>query len=516
MTASSWPALVKAALLGTERTGRPSTGPPAEPPERETQGSQVDLLFALVATDPGRSAERILLGAAAAVATARRAGRRPERVEAAPPAPAPPVDRPEAGEDASRSLAALLGGTWRQLLAEWLEACGATGRRVPSVWLPAVLDVATADRAVRPAVLGALGERGRWLAAQRPAWSWAGGAAAGEVPADPVAAWAEGTAAERRDLLAAARATDPALGRALVESTWSVDRADDRSAFVERLATGLSLDDEPFLEERALADRGRDVRRAAASVLARLPASRLCARMQERAAGHVALAGGGRSGPAVRLPGDLPPEWAADGVDRPARRGIGERAWWLAQVVSAAPLDAWGPAAGAVAAARAAEHGDAVLLGWATAATRQRRGDWAAALLAAPEGSLPTEAPALLLRVLDQATRSTWLARAIEAAPRQGAGPLLGLAGEVPRPWPAPLVRAVAGRAAAAVLGFGPQAHAARPALLLVAERADPATLDRLLADLASAMQADRRLQAELRRPLALAQLRKDLLAELR
>src|SRR5206468_2949984 len=99
--------------------------------------------------------------------------------------------------------------------------------------------------------------------------------------------------------------------------------------------------------------------------------------------------------------------------------------------------------------------------------------------------------------------------------PRRGAAPYLGLVGLVPRPWPAALVRAVAGRAAAAVLGMDPAAHAARPALELLAERADPSTLERLIADLAAAMQADRRLDAELRRPLALIQLRRDLLAEL-
>jgi len=493
----SWPTLVKAALLGTERTGRPAAvgGPGAA-------GALVDAVVA----DPERPAERALLASAGALATARRAGRRAEHPAAQAPPPAPPVDRPQPGEDAARTLAALLGGTWRQLLPEWLEVCAVGGMRVPSALLPSALDVATGDRALRPAVLGALGERGRWLAGQRAEWAWAGGAAAGAVH-DPAAAWAEGTAGERRALLAAVRAVDPALGRALVEATWRTDRADDRAAFVDHLTVGLSMDDEPFLEERARLDRAKDVRRAAAAALARLPSSRLALRMRDRALAHVQV---GVRWP-VRLPEHLPEDWVADGVT-PARRGAGgERAGWLTQVVAAAPLDHWGPAPGAVRSASHADHGEALVHGWSQAASRQRRSDWAVALLGAPA---PHD-PAALLRVLEPAARADWLARALQAMPPGGAARLLPLAAEVPRPWPPALVHVAAGRAAALVLALPLQAQLARPVLVLAAERAGPAALPRFAAQLAQAGQADRRLQSELRRPLAIAQLRVDLLAEL-
>lgn len=492
-----WPVLVKAALLGTERTGRLSL-----------MGGAGDVggLADAVTTDPERSPERVLLAAAAAVATARRAGQVAVRptVEAGPPAP--PIDVPEVGDAASQTLAALVGGTWRQLLPEWLEVCGTMGRRVPSVLLPSVLDLASADRSLRPAVRGALGQRGRWLAAQRADWRWAVGAAAGEVPDDPAAAWAEGTAAERRALLAAVRADDPAAGRTLVESTWRTDKADDRAAFVEILTAGLSMDDEPFLEERARLDRARDVRRAAAAALACLPLSRLAARMRQRAEAHVDLASG-----AVHLPEDLADDWVADGVERAARRDGGERAWWLRQVLASAPLDTWGSPGSAVAAATRTDHGETLLEGWALAATRQARPGWASALLDAPSGG----DTAALLRILGPSKGAEWLAAALTSARPGRAAALLVLTAEVPRPWPASLVHVAAGRAAALLLGQPLQAHAARPILLLAAERAEPSSLPRFVAELAQAMQADRRLQAELRRPLAMAQLRADLLAEL-
>ena len=502
MTAGPWPGLVKAALLGTERTGRPAA---------EGGGGLVGVLVGAVAADPDRAGERVLLAAAASLATARRAGRVADRpgVEAA--SPASPLDLPEVGEEAFRTLGALVAGTWRQLLPEWLEACGTHGRRVPSAQLPSVLDLAAADRSLRPAVTGALGTRGRWLAAQRADWNWATGAAAGEVPDDPGEAWAEGTSVERRRLLEAVRAVDPALGRSLVESTWRSDRADDRASFVDLLVSEVSMDDEHFLEERARTDRAKDVRRAAAAALAHVPGSRLATRMQERSRRHVGVDGLLRRGLVVRLPEELPDEWVADGVERAPRRAGGERSWWLRQVVASAPLDTWGPATDAVAAAARIDHGDVLLLGWALAASRQHRADWASALLADPA----VEDPAGLLRILDPPDRAAWLARALgEVAPARSAA-LLPLCAEVPRPWPSALVQVAAGRAAALVLAQPVRAHLARPALLLAAERAEASVLPRFTAELAHAMQSDRRLEAELRRPLAIAQLRQDLLAEL-
>ena len=502
MTPGPWPALVKAALLGTERTGRPPT---------DAGGGRIASLLDTVAGDGERSSERVLLAAAGCLATARRAGRPTDRPTAGRPPPAPTADRPEVGEEAAATLAALVAGTWRQLLPEWLEVCGAAGLRVPSALLPPVLELASGDRALRPAVLGALGERGRWLATHRADWGWAVGAAAGVVPDDPEAAWGHGTSADRRALLAAVRAVDPALGRRLVELTWPTDKADERAGFVEILGALVSMDDEPFLEERARLDRARDVRRAAAAALARLPDSRLAARMAERARGHVTSTRRLRRHLVVHLPDELPEGWVADGVDRAPRGGGGERAWWLRQVVGAAPLDTWGAPADAVAAASAADHGDVLLLGWGWAASRQHRPDWATALLSVPA----VEDRASLLRILEPPQRAAWLVRALEAAPAAQAATVLALCAEVPRPWPSALVQVAAGRAAALVLAQPMKAHLARPVLVLAAERADLPALPRFTDQLAQAMQSDRRLDAELRRPLAIAQLRWDLLAEL-
>ncbi len=94
--------------------------------------------------------------------------------------------------------------------------------------------------------------------------------------------WQTGRKSTRSLLLRKLRETDPALALGLVASTWSEESAEERAAFLKMLAAGLSMADEPFLED-SLDDRSREVRRVAAGLLARLPGSRLVQRQLERA-----------------------------------------------------------------------------------------------------------------------------------------------------------------------------------------------------------------------------------------
>ena len=121
-----------------------------------------------------------------------------------------------------------------------------------------------------------LGERGRWLAAQNPEWSWVTGTS-GE--GDNV--WETGDRAARLAYLRKVRETQPGRARELLISTWKVEPAEDRAAFIAVLETGLSQDDEAFLEA-ALDDKRKEVRRKAAALLARIPGSALVTRMTER------------------------------------------------------------------------------------------------------------------------------------------------------------------------------------------------------------------------------------------
>jgi hypothetical protein len=228
------------------------------------------------------------------VALARQAGRLPaQRAQSSAPA-CDEDDLPLCPERAVQHLVALLGGgAQRGLLPEWLAELAQRGRRVPAAQLPALLDLGRTQPDLRSAILPALGKRGVWLAAQNPDWGYASSKLRGlrtESETESLSPqssvlcteWETGARAERAALLIDARKHAPELARELLKLTWATEKADDRSAFVSTFEHNLSMADEPLLES-ILDDRSKEVRRAAAALLVRLPESRLVQRMTARA-----------------------------------------------------------------------------------------------------------------------------------------------------------------------------------------------------------------------------------------
>ncbi len=295
--------------------------------------------------------EARILAAAAVLGAGRRVGRRADRFEGAIDE-APPEDLAAAPEAAVQLLELLVGGQVPlsgvmggggegDLVGHWLTACAAAGRRLPPPLLLPILDAATRRTVLRPPTLRALGRRGAWLAAMNPTWAWAATDADADTDGqhgdDVEARWATAPRPVRLALLASLRAQAPDQARTLLATTWPRETAADRAALVEALRTGLSDDDEPFLEA-ALDDRAAAVRTAAAGLLDSLPRSRRGARMAVRLAPLVHL--DRRRLRDDHLDVDLP-----GGPDAAARRdGLAAGAKGvvrLEQLVGATPLTWW-------------------------------------------------------------------------------------------------------------------------------------------------------------------------------
>ncbi|MEU4577588.1 DUF5691 domain-containing protein [Nonomuraea sp. NPDC023979] len=297
-------------------------------------------------------------------------GRAADEGEAAGGQPVP-EEQAVIGRAAAGRLVRIMGGEQRRLLGEWLEAAAATGRRVPPAVLPELLEHGLSDRSIRAHIGRLAGRRGRWLAERAERWAYLLEEPTGET-------WELGSAADRLAYLRRLRAAEPGEARRLLESTWERETPDDRAAFMAVMAAGLSMDDEPFLEA-ALDDRRREVRQEAANLLTRLPGSRLAGRMAERARRCLTV------GPAVihvEAPEACDKAMERDGVRAKPPRGIGERAWWLQQVIARAPLSTWELPPHRMLRKRMPEWHDEVRAAWVRAAVLQRDPEWARAMFA--------------------------------------------------------------------------------------------------------------------------------------
>jgi len=416
---------------------------------------------ALVGTDrrPAAGGAVGLLDSAAALGLRRRAG-----VDAAHdvalPEPAPPDQAPLASAAATARLAGLLdpftsidgrgAETRLELVDEWLEA----GRLAAGELLPALLDLGRRHRRLRPALLAAGGERGRWLAAQRADWRYLLGEADERELTEP---WDLAPIGRRIGHLTAVRRRDPAAGRELLESTWDEEGADDRSALLGTLDIGLSTADQELLE-RALDDPRREVRGTALDLLARLPNSRYGARMAGRARTCLRI---GAHRVDVRPPGQCDLGMQRDGVTPRAPAGVGQRAWWLEEVLARTPMATWGNPDDLLRLPLPDEWAGVVRRGLGRAAAAQGNGEWAAALVdrlwpeataaQRPDDRLLLEA---LYEALPEQQRAERAADVLRNDPgRATAAGVERLLELCPRPWPAGL--ADAALAAIAVLVRG-------------------------------------------------------------
>lgn len=322
---SIWPQLTKAALLGTRREAVPTIN----------HQSPLHQLLAQVPTD---SPQLQLLTMAGILTLYEANGRLPETQVRPPERPLLPETQAVPPPLLQTHLATLLDGQYTSLLPQFLAQLATANLRLPPMLLPNLLDKATKSATIRPYLLPVLGNHGRWLASQNPAWGYA----SYEVDTFDglMRQWRQSDTVKKQALLNQLRLTHPERGRQLLQSNWKTDAELDRNRFIKLLETNLSMADEPFLEA-ALDDRNHLVRRRAAELLAYLPESRLCQRMQ-RQVGHLLL--WAEDAIVVRFPKVINPALVRDGVvqdDGKMRDKSRLRTRQLGQLITPIPLSHW-------------------------------------------------------------------------------------------------------------------------------------------------------------------------------
>lgn len=372
--------LTQIGLLGTGR----QTPPPAA-----DTGTPLTRLQAQL--DPLQR-EQTLLGLAALTGLHQRIGTLPASDQLPGPTPCPSETKQRINDRANGQLLRLLSGDYPQLLPEWLKLAAQSDRIAQPEALPQLLSLGATKSDLRAAIVPILGERGSWLAAHNQDWAWVSGAVTENEDI-----WQTGEPTARLSFLARLRQTNPQQARELLTESWAKESPDDRAAFATTLGTSLGPDDESFLEA-ALDDKRKEVRRVAATLLSRLPESglvkRMFARIQPLLRYTPATAGSvlklKKATPAaldITLPAECDKAMQRDGIEPKPIGTIGEKIWWLVQMLEAVPLDFWTTEwkvtpAEIITASGAGEWEKELFEAWTRAAIRQKNGAWAAELLA--------------------------------------------------------------------------------------------------------------------------------------
>lgn len=357
-----WQTPISAAMLGTERQALIVP---------QTNQESVDRLLARIdTTNPAKA----LLRAAAVLELAEKAGRVPPIGEVEAVSACIAEELPMCSPLAAESLQRMLAGEYAHLLPQWLETVAAAGFTVPPEYLPQLLSWGSQNGQWRSHLLPVLGHRGRWLAAQNPQWQYA------EASLDR-SIWETGTSAMRLWVLQLMRQSDPARAREWVSSTWKQDKAPDRAAFLAIFKSGLSLEDEALLEF-SLNDKSKLIRAIAADLLARLADSQLTHRAIDRATPCLKIVTQPSLAIEVSLPQLCDDAAVRDGIVLQPPSGMGEKSWWLLQLLAQVPPKVW-TATPTEFLTVAATHplSEVLLEGMAIAAERHRDLDWAQAIL---------------------------------------------------------------------------------------------------------------------------------------
>jgi hypothetical protein len=402
---SAWAPMLPLAMVGTDRQ---AAGLPAWPGE-------VGQLVAQAASTADNPAAGVLR-AAAVLATCSLAGAQGSPWSGRLPDPASSEALPtiSAGPELALLTWTLQDGPLR--LQQLVCLALATAHvRLPPMLLPLALDQGRRSLGLRPLLGPVLGERGLWLAAQRADWHYAAGVSA---EAADETRWNEGSLEQRRDFLSRERSTDPRRARERLAQSLDELSAKERADLVGVLGARLSLEDEPLLESLRT-DRSREVRQSALDLLLRLPSSahavHAVARVETLLKQERGLLRKRWQIDAPSAPGS---DWKADNVDaaRPKNDSLGDRAWWLYQLVRQVPPGWWTLHTGLDASellrwASGTNWAEALVRGWYDAVFAAPEPAWCEAFLNAWPTAVLRHEPAKVLALLPLAARERYWQR---------------------------------------------------------------------------------------------------------
>ena len=315
-------------LLGTSRS--------ASPPDCPSQAiaaawSQIDWSQRESATLSGNA-----LWAVAQSAGAPLLALDPPAVTGMHAAIAPEEPHARCSDAVSSCLRQMLDGRYQPLLHEWLQCMRAGNLVVAHRDLPLLLAFGNQNEHMRDDLREALGERGRWLAADNPMAAWA---VAGDALDEQ--SWTDGTPAEGLRFFVRLFAVAPEQAATRLQTAWDEESGEQRERLLAVVASKPPNSLGQWLFDKPLKDRRTRIRQDARTALLRLPSHAMHQRAQQRARQLVRVDGVLKKRLLVTLPEQFDPAWRDDGIVEKPPQGIGTRTFWARQLLASVPLQFW-------------------------------------------------------------------------------------------------------------------------------------------------------------------------------
>jgi len=251
----AWESIINTAMLGTDK---PAPAIADLPEEVAIIANAIDAAAEL-------DKEERYLQKAAVIYNYRQSGFVPFQKNDLPVNKAAEETKPYCTAVAAGVLNTILDEENDQLLQLWLNQCCKAGRLLLPEALPAVLEKAQKDVALRPVVIECSGNRGVWLGKMNPAWNWFTTLADEEL-------WQTGTPAQRTEILKRLRQNEPAKALEWLQQTWEQENAAGKLELLKAMKVKSNADDLPWLES-LLNEKGQKVKDEAFALLKSIPGS---------------------------------------------------------------------------------------------------------------------------------------------------------------------------------------------------------------------------------------------------
>ncbi len=178
---------------------------------------------------------------------------------------APPEEKAYCNNCAITLLRDILEENSYSLLKLWLDECSKKNLITAPEMIPALLNIAISQKAMRSLIVQCCGNRAAWLSSFSADWKFSDKTTDEEL-------WQTGTPEQRKLLLQQIRVNDSAGGRELLKQTWAEENANTKAELLKQLAVNISANDVEWIESLQ-SEKSQKVKDQALELLKQIPES---------------------------------------------------------------------------------------------------------------------------------------------------------------------------------------------------------------------------------------------------